>query len=131
MRRLTLITSVVLALILAIYFIGIFVFWVVVDRGVAVHQRNVTRSLAEWREEYQSVSSHEDAVRTAEMLEYVQQYYVPSDGYRGTPESEAALQNQRQETVDAFVVALRGFTGKDFGADSAKWLEHLGSNQSK
>jgi hypothetical protein len=77
--------------------------------------------LAEWEREYGTISSHEQAIRTVEMLEYVQNYYVPAEGYRGTAEVEAALKRQRQKTVDAFVNALRGYTGKDFGTNSAEW----------
>jgi hypothetical protein len=90
-----------------------------------VHMRNVTRELAEWQAEHSRISSPEDAVRAAEMLAYVQGYYVPANGYRGTPETEAALQTQRRATSEFLVQALRTHTGKDFGVDSEKWLEYL------
>jgi hypothetical protein len=92
-----------------------------------VHQRGVTRELAQWRTEYSAIATRHDAVRTAEMLEYVQHYYVPGQGYRSTPEIEAALQSQRQDTIGAFVAALRAYTGADCGSDTAKWLEYLES----
>jgi hypothetical protein len=95
---------------------------------VGVYQRSVTQSLLEWKTEYSTIESQHDAVRTAEMLEYVQWYYVPGDGYRSTPEIEAVVQSQRQDTIDAFVAALRNYTNEDFGTDSAKWLAHLESS---
>lgn len=97
---------------------------------VGVHQRSVTQSLSEWKTEYSTIESQHDAVRTAEMLEYVQSYYLPSEGYRSTPEIESSLQSQRQVTIDAFVAALRKYTHEDFGADSAKWLGHIESSAS-
>lgn len=94
---------------------------------VGVHQRSVTQSLAEWKTEYSTIQSQYDAVRTVEMLDYVQTYYVPGDGYRSTPNVESALEFQRKDTIDAFVSALRNYTNEDFGTNSVKWLEHLES----
>ena len=94
---------------------------------VSVHQRGVTQELAKWNTEYSSIESHYDAVRTAEMLGYVQRYYVPGEGYRGTPRIEDALQLQRQDTIDSLVASLRDFTGEDYGTDSDKWLTFLKS----
>lgn len=107
--------ALVLLSILASCLIGYLLFDAVSDYSVGIHQRNVTRELAAWKHEYGNVSSHHDAIRTAQMLGYVQHYYVPAEGYRSTKEIEAAQQMQRQETVDAFVAALQRFTGKDFG----------------
>ncbi len=108
--------------------LGVAVVWlfdVLPEYAVNVHQRDVTRALAEWQTEYSRILSPQDAIRTAEMLAYVQGYYVPANGYRGTPETEAALQSQRKATIDCFVEALHTYTGEDFGADSEKWLEYL------
>ena len=98
---------------------------------VGSHQRDVTRTLAEWKAEYSGISSHGDAVRTAEMLEYVQGYYVVGEGYRSRPHVEDALKVQRQETVDSFVTALQAYTNQDFGTDSAKWLDYLNRVESR
>ena len=125
MRRLTLTAGLVLLTILAFCLICYVVFGIVSDHAVGIHQRSVTRSLAEWKQDYGNVSSHHDAIRTTEMLEYVQRYHVPAEGYNSSPEIETALQMQRQETVEAFVAALRRFTGKDFGTDSGQWLKYL------
>ena len=110
------------------------VFWAVsaVPRYMCgIHQRSVTRELANWQTEYSSIESPQDAERTAEMLEYVQRYYVPGEGYHSTPEIEAELQNQRRDTVDSFVTSLSEYTGKDFGTDSEKWLTFLRSSRSE
>ena len=92
---------------------------------VGIHQRSVTQELANWKNEYHIISSQHDAVRTAEMLEYVQWYYIPGEGYHSATEIEAALELQRQETISAFVASLREYTGEDFGTDSKKWLAFL------
>ena len=95
---------------------------------VGIHQQSVTASLAEWGSEYRNIESQHDAIRTAEMLEYVQHHYIPGEGYRSTPEIEEELQSQRQDTIDTFVTALRAYTGEDFGTDSASWIAHLKSS---
>jgi hypothetical protein len=97
--------------------------------AVQAHQRAVTQSLSLWEAEYGRASTLNEAIRTAEMIGYVQTYYQPSDGYRGSEASEDVLQLQRQETIDAMVAALKLFTGKDFGEDAEAWLAHLNSNQ--
>ncbi|WP_145116641.1 hypothetical protein [Botrimarina mediterranea] len=63
------------------------------------------------------------------MIKYVQTYYQPREGYRGSEASENVLQSQRQETIDAMVAALRSFTGEDFGENADEWFVYLGSNQ--
>lgn len=107
--------------------------WAAVDvfstRIPGAHQRSVTRELAAWAVEYGVIQSHDDAVRTAEMLGYVQHYYVVQDGCRSTADIEAALESQREETVAALIAALREYSGADFGADSDKWLAHLSAGE--
>src|SRR5712691_8831079 len=68
-------------------------------RIVGGHQRSVTQSLAEWEQEHSRVSSWQEADRAIGMLEYVQVYYVVGPGYRSDPETEAALEAQRERTV--------------------------------
>lgn len=96
--------------------------------SAAIHQRSVTRELARWAKEYGHIGSNADAVRTAEMLGYVQHYYVVADGYRSTPDVELELEKQRQITVDTFTAALREYTGQNKGTDSAAWLAYLGTS---
>lgn len=98
------------------------------DYTVGVHKRNVMLELSDWKSEYSKIKSQHDAVRTAEMLEYAQSYYLPGEGYRSSDTIESALHTQRQETIDAFVLSLREYTKKDFGDDSEKWLTYLRSS---
>ena len=92
---------------------------------VAVHQRDVTRELAEWKLQYSNITSDEDASRTADVLGYVQTYYVPSDGYRSDSTTEAMLEAQRSETVDALVAALKTYSKRDFGKDASAWKKAI------
>jgi hypothetical protein len=89
--------------------------------GVGIHQKSVTRSLADWEKEYGRIGNWDEADRAIGMLEYVQSYYVPGPGYRSNPRTEAALEEQRARTVAAIVSALREFTGEDFGTDPEEW----------
>lgn len=91
----------------------------------AVHQRGVTRELAEWKLQYSNITSDEDAIRSADVLAYVQFYYVPSDGYRSDSKTEAMLEAQRSETVDALVAALKAYTKLDFGKDASAWKKAI------
>lgn len=103
---------------------GVLLFWGVsafLRSIVAVHKRGTTRELAEWKVQYSSIRSDADAIRTAEVLGYAQTYYVPSDGFRSDPITEAALEAQRKETVDALVEALKTYTKQDFGKDASAW----------
>jgi hypothetical protein len=99
-----------------------------VSYGVGLHQRSVTRSLGEWGHEYSHIQTKNDAIRAAEMLEYISTYYVPGPGYHSDPETEATLQAQRERSLSTIAAALEQFTGKDFGTDSGKWLEWLKAN---
>lgn len=111
----------------AIFAVGavVFVPWL----AVQAHQRAVTQELSLWEAEYGRASTANEAIRTAEMIGYVQTYYQPSDGYRGSEAIEDALQSQRQKTINAMVAALKSFTGEDFGEDADEWLIYLKSNQ--
>jgi hypothetical protein len=59
--------------------------------AVGIHQKSVTRSLADWEKDYGRVGSWNEADRAIGMLEYVQRYYVPGPGYRSSPQVEEAL----------------------------------------
>ena len=112
---------------LAIFAIGTVIF--IPRFAIQAHQRAVTQSLSIWEVEYGCVLTMNEAIRTAEMIKYVQAYYPPSDGYRGNEASEHALQSQRNKTIDAMVAALKSFTGEDFGTDADEWIAHLRSSQ--
>ncbi len=122
MRRWLLIAGLVLVPVVIIWAVAVVT---LPAHMVGAHQRSVTRELAEWETEYGTIRSHHDAVRTAEMLGYVQRYYVPSDGYRSTQEIESALETQRQQTVATFISAMQDYSGENFGTNSDIWLEHL------
>lgn len=92
---------------------------------VGIHQQNVVKELLQWKNEFGTIESGADALRAARIMEYIQRYYVVGEGYRGTPESEAALESQRRDTIDTFVKSLREYTHKDFGEDAAKWRRFL------
>ena len=100
-----------------------------VSYGVGLHQRSVTRSLGEWGREYSHIQTKNDAIRAAEMLEYISTYYVPGPGYRSDPETEATLQAQRERSLATISAALQRFTGQDFGTDGGKWLEWLEAHE--
>jgi hypothetical protein len=68
-------------------------------RLVSIHQRSVTKSIERWGEEY-SDTSRAGPARSAEMLDYIEHYYVPGPGYKGTPDVEAALQKARVEAME-------------------------------
>ena len=111
---------------LALIFVGSAATWTFLPPLLTgTHQRDVTRSLAEWQSEYSQIETNEDAVRTAEMLGYVQTYYCVADGYRSTAEIESRLEEQREKTIHALIEALCDFTKKDHGRDADKWLETL------
>jgi hypothetical protein len=90
-------------------------------RAVAVHQRSVMRSLANWEEDDSRVCTWEQADHAIDMLEYVRAYYVPGPGYRSDAQTEAALEEQRARTLAAIAAALRSFTGEDLGTDPERW----------
>ena len=79
---------------------------------VAIHQRDVTRSLNEWGAEYSQISSERDAGRAREMMDYIKTYYVPSDGYRADPATEAALEAQRKRTIDQITSSLNEWNAR-------------------
>jgi len=89
--------------------------------GVAMHQQSVTKSLAEWGQESAVVRDWSEADHAIDMLEYVQHYYVTGPGYRGDPVTEAALEKQRERTLNMIASALREYTGQDFGVDATRW----------
>lgn len=88
---------------------------------VSIHQRDVARQLIEWRSQYSSIRTKQDAIRTAEVLGYIQNYYLPSTGYRGTIDSEQQLNTQREATVQELIAALRTYTKVDCGNDASAW----------
>jgi len=93
------------------------------SRLVGAHQRSVTRSLAKWGQEDSHITNDASAIHAAEMVGYVSTYYVPGEGYRGPAEVEAALENQRQQTIGQLVPSLEHYTGLRYGTNVARWTE--------
>jgi hypothetical protein len=93
--------------------------------GVGLHQRSVTLELANWEREHQKIENWADVERAVGMLEYIDGYYVPADGYRSDPQTEAMLQAQRAQTCQTIAAALHEYTGEDLGSDSAAWRHWL------
>jgi hypothetical protein len=91
--------------------------------GVGIHQKNVTRELAEWGQEYSAISDDASAIRAAEMVGYMSHYYVPGPGYRGPADMEAALETQRRKSIDRVVASLEQYTGLRLGAKPQRWTE--------
>jgi hypothetical protein len=115
-----------LAILLLCGFTGVVVFalyavWNFESWAVGLHQKSITRELAAWEQDEARVTNWDEADHAIGMLEYVQNYYVPGPGYRSNPQTEAALESQRARTLAAIAVALREFTGEDFGTDAERW----------
>jgi len=73
-----------------------------------------------------------EAKHAVQMLAYIERYYVPGEGFRSHPKTEAALEAQRKETIEAIVKALQAYSMQDIGNDREaweKWLKTLGDKQ--
>jgi len=100
--------------------------WRLIEVGPAgIHQISVTKEMAGWEQEYRTVHDWRQAWKAAGMLGYTRTYYVPGPGYRGSVQTEAELEAQRERTLAAIAAGLREFTGQDFATDAAKWKEWL------
>jgi hypothetical protein len=112
------------AVLVALFLLGGWLSWEHVGHYVAgVHQRSVTKSLAEWGAGYTTVTNEASAIASAEMVGYMSQYYVPGPGYRGPAESEAALGRQRAESTRRVADSLQRYTGLDYGTNAGRWAE--------
>jgi Sec-independent protein translocase protein TatA len=97
-----------------------------IGRTIAgVHQRGITKELADWSMEYGRVETLSEAKQAIDMLGYIEQYYVPGEGYRSNPKIEAALEAQRKKTIEAIVRALQAYSGQDIGNDREAWENWL------
>ena len=96
--------------------------WRFVVKEVArEHMKSVTKSLEKWAAEDSQIHCNYDACQAIDMLGYIEDYYVPDDGYRSDAETEAALQSQRKRTMAAIIESLERFTGELYGDDLEKW----------
>jgi hypothetical protein len=98
--------------------------------ATSIHQRSVTRSLADWSVEYAQITNEISAVKAAELVEYVSRYYVPGPGYEGFSKTEAALQAQRGQTIATMVSALQNYTGLEYGTNVEAWSAWATANKS-
>ena len=85
------------------------------------HQKQVARALAEWSRAYSSLSTSNQAIEAADMVDYISHFYVPGPGYQGPTAVEATLARQRQESITAIVGALETFTGLQYGTNTQQW----------
>ena len=57
--------------------------------------RSVAKAFAEWESEHNNITTETEAKSAESRLDYIERYYVPGPGYRGTAEAEAALAGAR------------------------------------
>ena len=111
----------------ALVAVGVVTLWMslpsIEQWGVGVHQKSVTRSLAAWGMEDARITNDASAIHATEMLRYIGSYYVPSPGYRGPLEVEAALERQRRESTARIVAGLERYTGLEYGTNLQRWTE--------
>lgn len=81
------------------------------------HQQSTTREIAAWGEQYSNIHDPNDAARANEMVEYIRNYYVVSDGYRSNSQADTALENQRRETIERINIALHEYEELSEGSD--------------
>ncbi len=98
-------------------------------KGVELHQRAVTRELIEWGNEYSQINDDESAIRAAEMIGYIDTYYVPSDGYCGFDETERELETARANSLRQLIKALEAYTGRGFGDNYSAWSQWADSQK--
>jgi hypothetical protein len=92
-----------------------------VNEAIRVHERGVTRELATWEVEEARVLSDEEAFHAIDMLTYVENYYVPTPQNHSDPATDAALEEQRERTLNAIAAALERFSGEHYGRDVKRW----------
>src|SRR5262245_32938767 len=74
--------------------------WRLIEVGPAcIHQISVTKEMAGWDREYRTLHDWRQAWLAAGMLETTRIYYVPGPGYRGSVQTEAELEAQRERTL--------------------------------
>ena len=126
--------KVVFAVVALLVAVGALAVWLSLPRlntwVVGFHQKSVTRSLAAWAPEAANITNDASAIHAAEMVGYMSSYYVPGEGYRGSAAVEAALEAQRQKSIDLVVASLERYTGLDYGTNVEKWTEWVEKRKS-
>jgi hypothetical protein len=95
--------------------------WWIQPRVVNVHQKSVTKSIATWGVEYSCIENEREAIAAVEILKYIEQYYVPGAGYRGTAAVEENLERTRADVVQKISNALANYSGTNFGTNALAW----------
>lgn len=116
--------SAVVVVVSAVATLTIWILWpAIMTRLVGVHQRSVTSSLARWAQEDSIITNEPSAIHAAEMVGYINRYYVPGEGYRGPEQIEAALEAQRQHSIEQLAASLERYTGLSYGTNVERWSE--------
>jgi len=120
MKRRTILAGVIVA-VLAVVLLALYA-----KRQIpAMYHQSYTKELADWEKIYGRPQTWPEAMRSADMLRYVQHYYVPEFTFRSDEATEAALAAQRARTTRTIVTGLKEFTGQDFGEDAERWREWI------
>jgi hypothetical protein len=131
-RKMKVIDIVLISVVLLVLISSAPFLWHALERWiVGFHHRAVAAELASWESEYGVVHNDKEAWRAAQMVGYIERYYVPAPGYESDSATENALEDQRERTLKAIVKALREYTGKDYGMDGKKWEEWAQNEKAK
>jgi hypothetical protein len=98
---------------------------------VGRHQIAITEELVVRERRCTQITNRKGAADAIAMLDFLQDYYVPGPAYRGSRESELALESQRRRTMRAYATALEVYTGKSHDLDVAAWQSWLISSGAK
>lgn len=91
--------------------------------AASYHQKKVASAFQKWGEAYSIVTNRASAIEAAEMMAYIERFYVPGAGYRGAPEIESELAVQREASIRQIVDALRSYTKLEHGTNVVLWRE--------
>jgi hypothetical protein len=89
--------------------------------AASYHQKKVAGVFQTWGESYSIVTNKASAIEAAEMMAYIERFYVPGAGYRGTPEIERELAAQREASIRRIAEALRSYTKLEHGTNVEHW----------
>jgi hypothetical protein len=115
--------TIITGIIVVLGIIGIVAWPRIIRMLTRSHQQNVTLELKQLGKEFSNITNREEALRSAEMIEYVIKYYPVGPGYRSDPQTEQNLEKQRIITLNAIQNGLRQFTKQDGDNDPNKWKE--------
>ena len=106
---------------IAIFATGLFS-WFALNRIVSgFHHKFVTKELHEMGLHFKTIENGNEADRAVDMLRYIENYYVPGEGYYSTRKIEMELELQREKTLQTIVEALEEYSGQSLGSDPNAW----------